>query len=250
MSDEPTSDDTTPGDATPDAPDSGADATASAPVLVTDTTQQVPVSDPAPTEPSPSTPAASANAASGERRGVFVPRWLAIVAGVVVAILLVGGGGFALGRATADNDSAVATAPAPTPDRGDTPSTPNRPSTPDLPDTPAFGSAYLGVSIDPTSTADGVEIAEVDDGSPAADAGLEAGDVITEMDGEQVASFAELAEVIADHEPGDDVEITYERDGESDTVTVTLGERPAISNRPGESGSGESGSGESGSSDD
>jgi membrane-associated protease RseP (regulator of RpoE activity) len=233
MSDESTSDDTTPGDATSDAP-----------VLDTDTTQQVPVSDPAPTETSVPAPEASANAGaknagSGERRGVFVPRWLAIVAGVVAAILLVGGGGFALGRSTADDDdSSVATAPVPNPDRGDTPSTPSRPSTPDLPDTPARGSAYLGVSVDPTSTANGVEITDVADGSPAADAGLEAGDVITEIDGESVSSFADLAEVIADHEPGDDVEITYERDGESDTLTVTLGERPTISSRPEDSGSG------------
>jgi len=244
MSDESTSDDTpgaTPDDTAPEAPEGGAASASSAPVLDTDTTQQVPVSDPAPTEPGATAPSAAPAppaATSTERRGVFVPRWLVILAGVVVAILLVGGGGFALGRATADDDdSRVATtpvpAPSPTPDRRDTPSTPDRPSTPDEPDTPALDRAYLGVSVDPTSTANGVEITEVAEDSPAADAGLEAGDVITEIDGDQVSSFTDLASVVADHEPGDEVDVTYERDGEPTTVTVTLGERPAVSNRPG-----------------
>jgi membrane-associated protease RseP (regulator of RpoE activity) len=220
MSDEPTSDDTT-----PDAPAPG--DTSSASVLDTDTTEQVPVSAPV-TEPTP-----AAASPSGERRGVFVPRWLAIFAGVVAAVLLVGGGGFALGRATADDDSTPVSAPAPAPTPDDRPSTDDRPQLPDVPDAPEPGSAYLGVSVDATSDADGVEISEVAPGSPAADAGLEAGDVITEIDGDAVTDFADLASVISDHDPDDEVEITYERDGESTTLTVTLGERPEISGRPG-----------------
>jgi putative serine protease PepD len=85
--------------------------------------------------------------------------------------------------------------------------------------------AYLGVATEDVD-ADGAGIAEVRTGTPADEAGLEAGDVVTAVDGEEVGSADELRQAIDSHEPGDEVELTLERDGETQSVTVTLGTRP------------------------
>ena len=85
--------------------------------------------------------------------------------------------------------------------------------------------AYLGVKLDGTAT--NARLAEVVDGTPAADAGLRAGDVITGIAGQRVASGNEVQAAIAGKQPGDETTLTYTRDGSSHTVTVTLTNRPA-----------------------
>ncbi len=110
--------------------------------------------------------------------------------------------------------------------------------------------AYLGVGIEsiPAAVADGLELEEgaavvrVSPGTPAADAGLRAasgsetvdgqayptgGDVITEVDGERVRDADELRRAIDAHRPGDTVELTVLRGGETESVEVTLEARPA-----------------------
>lgn len=84
--------------------------------------------------------------------------------------------------------------------------------------------AYLGVGIDPSGG--DVLVAQAEEGTPAAEAGIEEGDVITEINGERVSSYDELAAAISSFAPGEDVEVTWERDGEEQTATVTLGESP------------------------
>ena len=91
-------------------------------------------------------------------------------------------------------------------------------------DVPAH--AMLGVGTQPTQDGTGVEIAQVDSGSAAAKAGLQQGDVITSVDGTATDDPDTLGGVIADHKPGDQVKVTYTRDGASHDVTVTLGARP------------------------
>jgi putative serine protease PepD len=59
--------------------------------------------------------------------------------------------------------------------------------------------------------------------SPAASAGLKAGDVIIELDGELVADATDLIVDVRSLAPGDTVTLTVERDGATRTVTVTLG---------------------------
>jgi putative serine protease PepD len=86
--------------------------------------------------------------------------------------------------------------------------------------------AYLGVSTDDTENGDGAHIAEVRAGTPAERAGLESGDVVTAIDGDEVTSADELRRSIDAQKPGDEVELTVQRDGETETVTVTLGTRP------------------------
>ncbi len=52
------------------------------------------------------------------------------------------------------------------------------------------------------------------------------GDVVTKMNGKKVAEMDDLIEIVNEAEPGDDLELTYLRDGETKTATVELGERP------------------------
>jgi putative serine protease PepD len=85
--------------------------------------------------------------------------------------------------------------------------------------------AYLGVGI--TTASNGVKLSEVRPGTPAANAGLQAGDVITAVGGRQVHDPTALSTAIDAKKPGDRVTLTYTRNGQTHTATVTLAERPA-----------------------
>jgi S1-C subfamily serine protease len=110
--------------------------------------------------------------------------------------------------------------------------------------------AWLGVGVAEINQAvaeelgipAGVALTDVREGSPAAEAGLQAadgsatvdgqsyptgGDLITAVDGQAVATGAELQTAVDAKKPGDSISITYTRDGESHTVDITLGARPA-----------------------
>jgi len=84
---------------------------------------------------------------------------------------------------------------------------------------------YFGVSM--TDAAGGAGIAAVKGGSPAGRAGLHAGDVVTAIGGQKVASADEAVSAIAAHKPGDKVAISYRRNGQTHDVSVTLAERPS-----------------------
>ena len=75
-----------------------------------------------------------------------------------------------------------------------------------------------GLSVD-----QGAYVTEVVDGSPAADAGIEVGDVITAIDDEQISSAEGLILAVRAHEIGDEVTITLMRGDEEIQVTATLG---------------------------
>jgi putative serine protease PepD len=87
--------------------------------------------------------------------------------------------------------------------------------------------AYLGVATEDADGSAGARIAEVRSGTPAEDSGLEAGDVVTAVDGERVASGDDLRRLIDAQEPGDAVTLTVRRDGDEQTIRVTLGSRPS-----------------------
>ena len=84
--------------------------------------------------------------------------------------------------------------------------------------------AYLGVQID--ASASTAKIAKAQSGTAAANAGLKAGDVITSVDGHQIASGDDLSAAINSYKPGDKIQVTYQRGGSEHTTTVTLGTRP------------------------
>jgi putative serine protease PepD len=92
---------------------------------------------------------------------------------------------------------------------------------------------YFGVSVvtvPPSESTNGrqggIYITSVVPGSPAAQAGLREGDIITAIDGEPATSSDDLAAVTLTKRPGDTVTIEYTRNGKSATTKVTLGVQP------------------------
>jgi len=86
--------------------------------------------------------------------------------------------------------------------------------------------AFLGISS--VDTVRGVVVAGVADGSPAARAGLSAGDVITSVGGTTVQSAEGVSSAIKGHSPGDRVTVTWtDTSGTSHSATVTLATGPA-----------------------
>jgi S1-C subfamily serine protease len=74
--------------------------------------------------------------------------------------------------------------------------------------------------------AEGALVAEPQSGSPAAKAGLVAGDVITAVDGKDVKDPRDLARTISAMAPGTEVKLSIQRKGEEKTVSLTLGQQP------------------------
>jgi len=92
----------------------------------------------------------------------------------------------------------------------------------------APASAYLGVrTSDPDDGSRGASIVSVEPGSPASTAGLLPGDLVTKVAGKAVAGAAELGGIVAEHKPGEHVDVTVIRNGTTINVDVPLGTRPA-----------------------
>jgi serine protease Do len=76
----------------------------------------------------------------------------------------------------------------------------------------------------PKDVVTGIVVMSVDPVSPAAQAGLQELDVITELDGQEVKDIIELRKILYKQEVGDTVEFTYYRAGEKKTGKMKLGE--------------------------
>jgi S1-C subfamily serine protease len=86
--------------------------------------------------------------------------------------------------------------------------------------------AFLGVSLQDSQS--GPVVGSVASGTPAASAGLQAGDVITSVDGKSVSSAQNVATTIAGHHPGDKITLGWtDASGQSHTATITLATGPA-----------------------
>jgi putative serine protease PepD len=89
------------------------------------------------------------------------------------------------------------------------------------------GRASLGIAAQTVADASGqpagVGIIMVTPGGAAAQAGIQPGDIITDLAGQPVPSVAALQSVLAAHKPGDRVQARVSRNGTESTVTVTLG---------------------------
>ncbi|MDQ0774689.1 putative serine protease PepD [Streptomyces aurantiacus] len=89
----------------------------------------------------------------------------------------------------------------------------------------------IGVTLDMEYSGDGARVGVKGDDDaptvtrdgPGARAGVQAGDVITEVDGQRVHSGEELIVKTRAHRPGDRLELTLERDGDEKKVTLVLG---------------------------
>ncbi|MBI4491357.1 MAG: trypsin-like peptidase domain-containing protein [Chloroflexi bacterium] len=96
---------------------------------------------------------------------------------------------------------------------------------------------FLGIQYAPLSPSiaaqlgiqarQGVVVAQVVRGSPAASAGLQPRDVITAIDGAPLESDSALAEALNAHKPGDTVTLTVLRGRQTLRLSVTLGELPS-----------------------
>ena len=92
----------------------------------------------------------------------------------------------------------------------------------------------VGVSIQPVteemakelglSKAQGVVIAQIEAGSPAAQAGLQTGDVVTKINGAVVESIRDFARYIGESKPGTRLQLEVWREGRSQNVDMTVGE--------------------------
>lgn len=89
---------------------------------------------------------------------------------------------------------------------------------------PARRSAYLGVRLDfENIEEEGLKILAVTEDSPAAVAGMQVGDILSDLDGEKMASRDSVSKVLGAHQSGDTIAGTLVRDGESISVEITLG---------------------------
>jgi serine protease Do len=109
------------------------------------------------------------------------------------------------------------------PDRRKLFSKPDAPREPaaDLPAVPK-GSPWLGLAL--VKNGDAVMVEGVVDGSPAAEAGLKKGDIITDLEGKAPSTVNDVSDVVRSRKPGDKIKLTLKRDGREESKEVTLGE--------------------------
>jgi putative serine protease PepD len=89
--------------------------------------------------------------------------------------------------------------------------------------------AYLGIQVGDASGNAGAQVSCVVSGSPADDAGLKAGDVITAVGTTQITSADDLTAAVNSYKPGDKVTMKVTHSGSSKSVPVTFGNRPSSS---------------------
>jgi putative serine protease PepD len=87
--------------------------------------------------------------------------------------------------------------------------------------------AYLGVQVADAENNGGARLVEIRPGGPADDAGLEQGDVVTSVGGEDVRNGDDLRRAVNMRQPGDELRVELRRGDDTRTVTVELGTRPA-----------------------
>jgi len=99
------------------------------------------------------------------------------------------------------------------------------------------GGSYLGVQTSGItkdnyskfnlSGVRGVAVEKVSDNSPASTAGIQAGDVILRLDGEEVTGVRKLTRLVSEVDPDHQVRLTVSRNGREQEITATLAKRPA-----------------------
>jgi hypothetical protein len=234
-------------------------AAAAPPLPDADATQANPVTAAAPVAPVAAPPVAAAPvAATAEPErpaGIFIPKWVGLVAAAIVAALVFGGIGYAIGDSdSGSSQSASVNAPN---GRGGT-QFPGGGQFPNFPgngnqngngngngnqngsgsgnqggsgsgnqggSNPAGDTAFMGVGVANSQDGKGVSVTEVASGSPAEKAGLKQGDVITSIDGTNVTTADALRSAIQAKNSGDQITVTYTRSGQSATAKVTLTSR-------------------------
>ncbi|MEP6758045.1 MAG: trypsin-like peptidase domain-containing protein [Actinomycetota bacterium] len=103
-------------------------------------------------------------------------------------------------------------------------------------DSPLAPSGYLGVQTESVSAAmayqlnlkvdQGAYVVATTDGSGAADAGIQSGDVIVSVDGSTVTTAEDLGKIMSGLQPGTTVTVVVDRAGQEQSFDVVLGSRP------------------------
>lgn len=103
-------------------------------------------------------------------------------------------------------------------------------------DSPLAPSGYLGVQTESVSAAmayqlnlkvdQGAYVVATTDGSGAADAGIQSGDVIVSVDGSAVTTAEDLGKIMSGLQPGTTVTVVVDRAGQEQSFDVVLGSRP------------------------
>ena len=78
----------------------------------------------------------------------------------------------------------------------------------------------LGLEIQDLEEGKGVKILDVDEETPAAKAGLQKGDVISEVDGKPIGSVDDLKSKVKDLKEGESIKITYTRAGKTQNTEI------------------------------
>jgi serine protease Do len=79
----------------------------------------------------------------------------------------------------------------------------------------------LGLNVDTK----GIFVDQVEDRTPADDAGIKAGDVVIKFNGQQITNVTQFRNLVAAKQAGDKVKLTIIRDNQEKEITVTLGDR-------------------------
>lgn len=87
------------------------------------------------------------------------------------------------------------------------------------------GKPRIGLQIQDLEEGKGVKVKDVDEDSPASKAGIKEGDVITQINGKNVASVDDLRSEIRELKEGDTLKFTYQRGGKNQTAEVKIPKR-------------------------
>ncbi len=88
---------------------------------------------------------------------------------------------------------------------------------------PAAGSSKAAIGVMRPANSDDPKVETVLPNSPAERAGIQSGDMITRFDGAPVTSFSQLAQLVQQHEPGDEVSMELRRSGRLIKIKLVLG---------------------------
>jgi hypothetical protein len=89
------------------------------------------------------------------------------------------------------------------------------------------GGAYLGVIFD-AQARDAAVVLRVNPGSPAEEAGLQAGDLMLALNGQEVRSYPEAISMIRSMQPGQELEIIFDRARSEQQIVAVLDAQPAV----------------------
>ena len=84
---------------------------------------------------------------------------------------------------------------------------------------------YLGVNIAPLQNQPGVVVTGVVPNSPALNAGLKVGDLLTEFDGKEITSPQELLDAVAETQPGQKITLVLQRAGQTQKTQIIMGDK-------------------------